>query len=583
MDLQTIQQQPSHTSCTKLEIDLDFCNESFGVAPCVATGTPCYNTYHTCTNKENYNRGVKTYKFISNSVASVLPFPGPKPYLENVKIDPTEIKDSLTVKSKATIDLSDDLDGDVAIDPYRSQRADVPWSSFWRKLLARNPNYMGRPARIYEGALGLTEAEFDERWKGKIKSIILGRSGVRIIVADLLMSLRDIETPTKAKVKIVGGVSAGSADIVVSDVSKLTPSGYIRGDDVIISYTGITTAQNKLTGCAWGLFGTVAEDLGADTKVEPITYYAPQNPFDILKGMLLNDPDPLVSYPYPPGAGLDASDVDSVTWDYWRDWPGGEIDFSAIIVKPTKLDELFWEIVDLLDCKVWYSEGQKITIRRTIPNQPGRTYTDWDDDSTVIDGSGRVDLNPDSRISKVILRWDRTALGDEDKAENYRQVDVSVIADAESANDYGEPAEEEIFCRWLRSDYLQEEKVDSFIRAFTARRVLGHRDALPLLDFEVYVKDGAVRTGAMVRYTGDELLLPDGTPLDQALFEVVKRHPKGHKLGYRLLKMPGHRVAFFAPAGTPAYTAASEAQREYGFFCDENGLMSNGDQGYKFW
>lgn len=581
MSYQTLVDQAVHTPCTLVEIDLDWCGNTFGVSPCTATGEPCYNTYPTCKDKANFARTTKTYSYSSADA----PHPGlnARPYVSKVSYQPTEIKDSLTVKAKTTIDLLDEPDGDVGIDPYLSSRASVPQTSYWRKLIARNPNYTGRRVRIYDGAIGPNGLEKELRWQGKISAISIGRGTVRIEVADLLMSLKDIKVPPKLKIKLNADIDATQTDIVLDVSEGLTPSGYVVIDDEIIAYSGLDTAQNKLTGCTRGAFGTTAAAHSSGDTVKPAIYWPPTNPFDILKGMLLNDPDPTVSYPDPPGAGLDPTDVDTATFDAVRDYPGGEIDFSTLVTEEEDLATLFWEIVNLLDCRVWYSEGQTITIARNMPNSPGRSYTDWSDETTVLDRSAKVDLNPGSRLSRVVLRYDKEPLAKADEETSYRKIDVSAWPDAERPESYGEPAEDVLLCRWLRSDYLQEEILEGFVRGLTARRLVRRVDALPIIDVEVYIKDGAVRTGANVRFSTDELLLPDGSPLDKALFQIIKRHPKGHKLGYRLLKMPSRRIAFFAPAGHPDYASATDSERQYGFFTDADGKMSDGSDGYYFW
>jgi len=51
---------------TVCELTLDFCANTYGVAPCTASGavgTECYNTYETCQDIPNYIKTTKTYRF----------------------------------------------------------------------------------------------------------------------------------------------------------------------------------------------------------------------------------------------------------------------------------------------------------------------------------------------------------------------------------------------------------------------------------------------------------------------------------------------------------------------------------------
>lgn len=54
-----------------IEIDLDYCDNTYGSAPCTAavgvTGDiKCFNTNETCQDKANYAASPRTYKFCTN-------------------------------------------------------------------------------------------------------------------------------------------------------------------------------------------------------------------------------------------------------------------------------------------------------------------------------------------------------------------------------------------------------------------------------------------------------------------------------------------------------------------------------------
>lgn len=559
----------SRTPVTLVIITLDYCARIFGTSPCTATGTPCYNTFPTCKDKTNYNKTTKDYKF--TSADAPLPFKtGERPYLSKVTYLPTEIKDNLTINARASVEMYDEPDTDIGIDPYVSQRSSIQ-GTFWKKLLTRNPNYKGREVKIYEGFLGLAEADFQQKWIGVIENITLGKDTVKIEIKDLLKKLSDIEVPPKLDIKLVTDIDAAITTITLTTVSGLDAPGYIRIGDEIIYYTTKNETTNQISGCTRGYFSTTAAEHNANDKVQKVRYYAPANPFDILKEMLLTD------------AEIGASYVDSTAFDYWRDWPGGEVNFSAIVSEPTKLDKLYFEIVDLIDCKSWVAEDLKITIRRNIPNEPGRSYHNLTDEANIIHDSASVDLNEKSRITRVLLYWDKTTLGKVDEVMEYSRIDIAVDADAESANEYNEVIEKKFFCRWLRSGYIQEETLARFIKVFIMRQVRRYRDAMPIITLDLEMKDSDIKTGDFAKISTDELLMTDGNPLDKAIFQIIKRDFKGQKINLKVLKFPSRKVALFAPSGTPAYTSATEAQKEYAFFTGADGKMSNQDDGYYFY
>lgn len=559
----------ARTPVTLVVLTLDFCGRTFGASPCLATGAPCHNTYKTCKYKGAWLRQSKDYKF--SSADAPLPFKsGERPYLQAVNYLPTEIRDNLTVNGRLTAVFHDEPDSDVGIDPYVAQRP-AAQGTFWKKLLSRNPNYKGRQIKIYEGFAGLAEGDYQQRWAGVLDNIRLDGDSIKAEAVDLLKSLADVEAPPKLDIKLVADINAVAAAITLTTVSGLdSPSGYVRLKDEIIYYTGRNTGTNQITGCQRGFFGTTASTHKANDKVQKVRYYAPANPFNHLKTMLLTD------------AGIGASYVDTAAFDYWRDWPGGEVDFSAIVSEPTKLDKLYFEVIDLVDAKSWVGEDLKITIRRNVPNEPGRAYHTITDEANIIHDSAAVDLNEKSRLTRMSIYWDRAAVSRADDSAAYARLDVAVDADAEGANEYNETIEKKAYCRWLRSGYMQEEPMQTYIKNLLARRLFRQRDAQPILDLDVELKDSGIKTGAYCRVSTDELANADGSPIAGQIFQTIKRAGKGHRLELSLLRLPPEKWGFIAPNDTPAYDAATEAQQEYGFITDSSGLI-NDRPGYYIW
>jgi len=99
-------------------LHLDYCGNVFGTSPCLATGTPCFNTWKTCKYLSAFDNIGKTYKY--SEVDAALPFKGVRPYVKSVKLLPTEIKTNLTVNARVTVTMVDEMDQDVDTDPYLS-------------------------------------------------------------------------------------------------------------------------------------------------------------------------------------------------------------------------------------------------------------------------------------------------------------------------------------------------------------------------------------------------------------------------------------------------------------------------------
>jgi len=547
-----------------VKIYLDWCENTFGVSPCTATGTPCYNTFFTCKDKTNYSKTTKVYKF--TSADAPLPFPGPRPYVSDIQYLPTEIKDNFTISGRVNIVLADEPDTDIGIDPYVSQRAGVQ-GTFWKKLIARNPNYRGRKIEIYEGFLGLAENEFEKKFTGKIENIKIQGEKVVIEAIDLLRYLAEIEIPEKIDCKLVSDISETDTTITLTSVEKLDNSGYVIIGEEIIQYTDKNSSTNQITGCTRGAFNTTPSTHSANDKVGKVRYYPPQNPFDILLEMLTVD------------AELDTQYINTDDFNYWKTWPAEDINFSGIITEPTKLSTLYFEIVDLLDCKSWIAEDLKITIRRNLPNQPGRTYKEISDEKNIIEGSCSVDLNEKSRLTRISLYWDKNVLGKIDDVKEYNRLNIAIDADSESENGYGDIKEKKIFCRWLRPGLATEEKLAQFIQNFLARRLFRQNHAQQIITCSVEIKDLDIHTGDWIKLTTDEFQTSDGNNFINIPFQVIKRERKKEKIDLALIKVAERRLCFITPSGYPDYTNASESQKEYGFISNSEGKI-NEDWGY---
>lgn len=563
----------SRTLITRVKITLPFCANSFGVAPCTATGVPCWNTYHTCKDRENFGATTKTYDFCSADAD--IPFPGPRPYVKSVTYLPTEIGGNLTKTGRVKVEFADEPDSDVGIDPYVTQRALFPAipGTFFRKLIARNPNYKGGVMEISEGTLGDAEEAFTKKAHVLLETGKVGKGTFTFESVDLLAGLGEIEVPKKVNLKLLGAINDAVTEMILADTSDaatVAASGYVRIGDEVVQYANYDSAQRRLYNCTRHAFGTAPAGHSANDAVQPCRYFAPGNPFDHLKAMLLDD------------AAYDAALVDSAAFDAWRDWPGGEVNMSALIHEPTKLNEIYMGLVNLLDCKSWVAEDLKLTIARNIPNAPGRSYRELSDAESIIKASASVDLNEESRKTRSVLYWEKSALGKDGEAGSYSRIDVGVNAEAET--EYGDNQQETIYTPWVTNAGIQDEVLAAWISDTLLRRMFGRRDAAPIVKGALDPKDHAVRTGEFATLTTDEILNPDGTPVTTR-FQVVKRDAKGSKIECQFQRMPVRRAMFYADEAAADYDSATPAQQEYGgFYCDEaTGKMPNGDDGFFYY
>jgi hypothetical protein len=560
--------------CTTAGTVADGLVKEFSIKEEVA-GTECYNTFPTCRDPENFDKTTIDLKFTSNNAE--IPFAGVRPYVQNVGVLPTKIDQEITVKSRLKITMLDELSDDIFLDPYISTRTSNQ-GEFWKKLLARNPNYKGRPVKVYDGYVGEPENEFEQRWQGQLENITINRGQVTLDSIDELVNLENTTVPEKNSAKLVNNITSSQLTIVLDTILKddgvqIDSSGYMRVDDEIIYYTSLTAASNQLNlpSDGRGYFETTAASHNQGDRATIVKYFAPQVPFDQLRDL------------WDLSGGDYTADFDS-SWDDFEDYPAPDLNFSAIITENDALtaSDLFWEIAKIIDLHIWQDENQKIAVRRNLGNDPNRTYKNITDTANVIERSMSSDLNEIERKTRSIMYWGKSTLAELEDVTGYSEVDVAVDSDAESANGFNDVIQEIIFNRWVSKRFLNAEDSENYVSALVGRRLLNRRDARPIVNLNVELKDEGILTGDSARLDTDELLNPDGTNITES-FIVMKREKQQGILKLSLKEMPKQRIGFIAPANHPDYEDATDDEKEYGYVSTANGIMPNRDPGYHIW
>lgn len=155
-----------------VDVILDRCQLEYGVAPCQAVlGTDsqhkCQNTFSSCADTDNYDPADKTYRFIQ-PLAGLPRTVDAYPLLDldnPVEFAPTRLDpgNSLGKRASVTVRFKDAPHHDRGIDKYARERitgeaaADgstydpYEQGTFFGKLRARNPFYLGRKLHVYSG------------------------------------------------------------------------------------------------------------------------------------------------------------------------------------------------------------------------------------------------------------------------------------------------------------------------------------------------------------------------------------------------------------------------------------------------
>jgi hypothetical protein len=227
---------------------MDYCENTFGVAPCTATGTKCFNTFYTCTDQANFGITTKTYQFINANLPLnvITDFYGYKPYIKQVDSLASEIKDGETIVKRLKAQFYDEDGDDFGVDPYLTDRTSVQ-GSFWKKFIARNKNYKGRLIKLYEGFDDVAAGSFELKFVGKIDNIQINKGIVTVEAVDLLRGLKDIKYPVATGInlaEVLGNIySCGSGTAMLALPAQRYDYAE-RTDFIALAFSGATSVHN---------------------------------------------------------------------------------------------------------------------------------------------------------------------------------------------------------------------------------------------------------------------------------------------------------------------------------------------------
>lgn len=208
----------------------------------------CYNTYPTCQDKVNFTKGTKTRKYCSRGM-TIPAGETLRPYVATLKTTPTEIvpEKGLAMRSQTQVNLVDEPHTDIEDDPYISDRAAAAAGTYWPRLIARNPNYAGRFARVKKGYI---VSPFD--WTTFIVELYVvevirgpDANGNVVLVLSDPIKLADntkIPVPTDGKLTVdlkaiehAGTAQAGGANTITLPTTASAVDDYYNGMEVYIT------------------------------------------------------------------------------------------------------------------------------------------------------------------------------------------------------------------------------------------------------------------------------------------------------------------------------------------------------------
>ncbi|OZI21716.1 hypothetical protein CAL18_12375 [Bordetella genomosp. 7] len=575
---------------TVVEVEQDFCQHRYGVAPCAAaigvTGQrKCFNTLATCQDPENYSPQPLVLHFCKPGER--LPDVYCIPSVQSVSTAPTEInpgggnKNSGPLGKRASIRVSfkDHPHSDNVVDPYVSERDYNPTErgTFWSKWLARNPYYNNRVLRVREGYAG--QALEDMVTRTYLIDKIDGpdsRGKVQITAKDVL-KLADndkAQAPRPSAGELLVGYgeddSISFLRVTRALASEYPAPGTVRVNDELMRYTGVSTISEteiRLTGITRATDGSARDSHEAGDRVQICLRYTNKRVDDLAYEWL-------TQYGEVPAAWIDFPEWQEET-SLWLQ----QFELTGLITEPTGVTDLLSEITEQCLFFIWWDErAQKVKLQAIKP-PIFQAVPKINDYANIIADSAELSQDPKARVSQVWVFWgQRDPTENLDKEANYRKVRIRADLEAEGSQQYGEQRIRKIYSRWLQSD-AQAVNV-------TARLLSRYRNNPRYATISVDAKDRAMWTGDVVDMLHRGVVDETGAPLETR-YQILSAEETvpGHSVEYRLEVYEysiSFRIGLWMDDDAPDFADATEVERATGAWWADNDGQVDGSPGYNW-
>jgi hypothetical protein len=552
----------------------------------------------------NFTSTTKEYNFIKKEsnlpVGELL-----LPHLKKVEIAPARVTfgKGLGYRAKATITLEDFKHDDVGIDPYQSTRTyDTEQGTFFGKLIARNKYYAGRKIRLLTGYVGSGPAAVTHL--GNVvthlgETVTHGLSGnysisnfetreyliekidgpdsngnVKIIAVDTLKKIDNdrAQCPAPSTGVLNAGISAAATSATLSPSgvgSEYSSSGAVRMGDEICSYT----RSGDVLTLTRGQYGTTAAAHSADDSVQLCKIYNNINCVNICYDLLKN-------YGNIPDSYLPFNDnpSDPDEWDTEKSLWLEDVTHYTVISQPTGVGTLIEELSYQSMFLIWADTlTQKVKIKAIAPSLPTDTVSTFDDFAHNIQGSIKIEKNDDERLTQLWVSFSPYDWSEIKDSENFEQTIITVAAEEEGADLYGDTRAKHINSRWFNND-TRVSSFGSLLISYaknTPVTISVSVDAADKIEIGDYVD---IKTRTNQDITGD-------TPYKRFYVMESKETETAHRFDLKLRTsfFDDLDFCFFAPDDAVDYTSDTQDYRDlYWYFTDDDGKNPDGSTGDVF-
>lgn len=569
------------------EIDVPYCENTYGVAPCTASGpagSECYNCRSTCQDLPNFAPQPLTLRF-TNADTGIPKGSTFFPAIQgSVSTRPTSInvgnqndkEGALGRRATVSVTLSDFPYHDRLLDKYAATRSyDAEQTgTFWRKFKARWPYYKGFATRVRDGDQG--QVLVDMRTRYYVLDTIDGPSdnGQVSVKAKDVLALADDKRALAPKLSdgaLAVDIGTGSTSVTITPAEatdEFPASGKAKLGGEAVAYTVPTQGTVILT--SRGIDGTEAKAHEAGTNFQPAYSITDKRIDEAIRELL-----------------EDYANVDPAFWDPDNTteadtWMASFI-LTGDVYEPTAVNDLLAEMSQI-GAIIWWDEVEQYVRIRAIRPGVGDEIKAVNDAQNILAGSMQFTDHPDEQVSQVWTYYEQIdPFGDVEDGRNYERINVRRDPDIEDAS--GATVVKRQYSR-----FLTQQNEGAIIA--NSLRILNRYLAVPIrATIELDVADrGRIWTGDVLEVTSD-LLTDASGQAETRLFQVISAEDvdPGHKVRYKIQSMepPGKVVSrpfYVVEDSTPVYDSATPEQRDPqgGFIVDENTLeFSDGSGPYQ--
>ena len=459
-----------------VEILQPFCANTFGVAPCTATGVKCFNTRATCKDAPNFALGTPLSLFFSTGKVAergIAGAPYIMPLLVSVSTAPTRINlagsnadaQGLGNRAVCSIVIADAPHTDRRVDPYVDTRGYDPLTqpngSFWSRWMVRNRYRQNVVIKVYEGFEGEALAAMRVR-QYFLQNISPDWAAGRVTLEgkDVLTRLdeRKAQAPKLSPGALSANITAAalSFNVMGAVVGDYPVPGTVRIGSEVMTYSAVAGITNgvTMTISARGTDNTVAATHTAGDAVQWCLRYTATSVVTILTDLLQTV------------GGIPAAYLDTAQWAIEAGTYMTFYNLTTLITEPVGVSDLVSELQEQALFYVWWDERDALVRIKAIRGIDG-TPPLLTAEKNILQGSFSITEKPRERASQVWVYYNKSnPVAGLTDVKSYGGQHVTANLESESEELYGEASIRRVFARWIPSDALAQNTAGKIITRY---------------------------------------------------------------------------------------------------------------------